>query len=171
MTTGRVVQVVTAASTLIAIGVTAMVVQILQHAAVPVLSVAVSLLVLGVVGLTIAWAPRSVRLDDDALVLERLAWPELRFPLSDLASAEEGPRLGALGGGVWRVAGNGGVMGFTGLFHVRGIGLVRLWATQLGTPTVLLRRHTGRPLLLGVDDARGLLEALARRLKGSAPHR
>lgn len=57
-------------------------------------------------------------------------------------------------------------MGFTGLFHVSDVGLVRCWATRLGVPTVLVRRGRERPLLLGVDDPAGLLQALRR-----APHR
>jgi hypothetical protein len=117
-----------------------------------------------VVGLAILWAPRAVRLDDDVLAVERLAWADVRIPLADITSVEPGPALTTFGGDVWRVAGNGGVMGFTGLFHVRGVGAVRCWATQLGAPTVLVSRRSGRPVLLGVDDGRGLLEALRRRL-------
>ena len=32
------------------------------------------------------------------------------------------------------------------------VGLVRCWATRLGRPTVLVRRGSEKPLLLGVDD-------------------
>jgi hypothetical protein len=125
----------------------------------------VAVVVCGAVALSVLWAPRAVRLDGDALAVERLAWSDVRIPLADIASVEPGPPLEAFGGDVWRVAGNGGVMGFTGLFHVRGVGAVRCWATQLGASTVLVRRRTGRPVLLGVDDGRGLLEALRRRLQ------
>ena len=114
--------------------------------------------------LTILWAPRAVRLEDERLVIERLLWPDLRIPLRDIARVEAGPELHLAGGTVLRVAGNGGLMGFTGFFWVKGVGVVRMWATQLGTPTVLLRRHHARPIVLGADDAAGLLEALARRL-------
>ncbi|MBL8921107.1 MAG: hypothetical protein JNJ54_19750 [Myxococcaceae bacterium] len=108
-------------------------------------------------------APRAVRLESDAVVVERLGWRDYRIPLADIASVEAGPLLKVLGGGVWRVAGNGGLMGFTGYFFVRGLGVVRCWATRLG-PTVLVRRKSERPALLGVDDGPALLDALARRL-------
>lgn len=108
-------------------------------------------------------APRAVRLEPDALVVERLAWRDYRIPLVDVASVEAGPRLKAFTGGVLRVAGNGGLMGFTGYFFVRGVGIVRCWATRLG-PTVLVRRKSERPALLGVDDSPALLAALAGRL-------
>ncbi len=124
----------------------------------------VPVLVLLTLGLTFLWAPRAVRLDADALVIERLAWFELRVPYSEIAHVSPGPSLGLLGNGVLRVAGNGGLMGFTGFFWVRDVGVVRLWATQLGTPTLLLRRHRGRPLVLGVDDNDGLSKALKAHL-------
>jgi hypothetical protein len=50
----------------------------------------------------------------------------------------------------------------TGLFHVVDVGLVRCWATRLGEKTVVVRRADERPLLLGVDDPAGLLQALRR---------
>lgn len=111
-------------------------------------------------GLTFLWAPRAVRLDADALVIERLAWFDLRVPYSEIAQVSAGPTLGLAGSGVLRVAGNGGLMGFTGFFWVRDVGVVRMWATQLGSPTLLVRRSSGRPLVLGVDDTDGLAKAL-----------
>jgi hypothetical protein len=132
--------------------------------AVAALPVVVAVLVVAVVALAVLWAPRAVRLHDDAVIIERLASAEVRLPLAEVTSVEPGPALQPFGGRVWRVAGNGGVMGFTGLFFVRGVGLVRCWATRLGTPTVLLRRSAGRPVLLGVDEAPALLDALRQRL-------
>ncbi len=64
--------------------------------------------------------------------------------------------------GVRRVAGVGGWFWSGGLFHAPQIGNVRAWLTRLG-PTVVLRRRHGLPILLGVDDVDGLLEALAER--------
>lgn len=122
------------------------------------------LLVTIVLGVTVLWAPRAVRLESDALVIERLAWFDLRIPFTDLVSVEHGPTLGVVGAGLLRVAGNGGLMGFTGFFWLPRVGLVRLWATQLGTTTVLIRRSAGRPIVLGVDDGAGLERALRHRL-------
>lgn len=114
---------------------------------------------------TVLLAPRAVRLERDAVVVERLAWSDIRIPLAEVVSVEQGPTLRAFTGGeVIRVAGNGGLMGFTGFFRVRGVGVVRCWATRLGAPTVLVRRKTERPVLLGVDDGRALLDALSRRV-------
>ena len=122
------------------------------------------LLVTIVLAVTVLWAPRAVRLESDALVLERLAWFDLRIPFTDMVSVERGPTLGVFGAGLLRVAGNGGLMGFTGFFWLPRVGLVRLWATQLGTTTVLIRRSAGRPIVLGVDDGAGLERALRHRL-------
>jgi hypothetical protein len=113
---------------------------------------------------TVLLAPRAVRVEADAVVVERLAWSDYRIPLAEVAAVEPGPMLKALSGEVLRVAGNGGLMGFTGYFRVRGLGVVRCWATRLRRPTVLLRRKTERPVLLGVDDGAALLRALAARV-------
>lgn len=125
-------------------------------------------LVLGVLSLvalimlfTVAIAPRAVRVGAHKLSVERLFWPDFEVPLRQVTGVEEGPVITMMGQ-VRRVAGNGGLMGFTGLFHVAGVGLVRCWATRLGLPTVIVRRADQRPLLLGVDDPAGLREALRR---------
>jgi hypothetical protein len=114
--------------------------------------------------LTVLWSPRAVRLEADALVVERRGWSELRIPLSDVSAVAPGPELKAFGSGVTRIAGNGGLMGFTGIYRVSGVGLVRCWATRLGSPTVLVTRKSERPVLLGVDDGPGLLQALSARV-------
>lgn len=119
-------------------------------------------------GLAVLWAPRAVRVEADALVIERLAWSPFRLPLSEVASVEPGPELKLLSGDVWRVAGNGGLMGFTGLFKVKGVGVVRCWATRLDSPTVVVRRKGARPVLLGVDDGAGLLAALTAKVPRAA---
>lgn len=114
--------------------------------------------------LTVLWSPRAVRLEADALVVERRGWSEFRIPLAEVSAVEAGPELKAFGSGVTRIAGNGGLMGFTGLYRVRGVGLVRCWATRLGAKTVLVTRKSERPVLLGVDDGPTLLRALSARL-------
>lgn len=113
-------------------------------------------------------APRAVRLDGTRLSIERLGWSDFVVPLRQVTRVEAGPALTLLSGNVRRVAGNGGVLGFTGFFHVKDIGLVRCWATRLDTPTVLIHRTHERPVLLGVDDAPALLSALQARV-GASP--
>lgn len=110
---------------------------------------------------TVMLAPVAVRVHHGELVIERWLWSDFKVPLRQLTSARLGPPI-KLAGEVRRVAGNGGLMGFTGLYHVKDVGTVRCWATRLNAPTVLLERSEGRPLLLGVDDANALLEALRR---------
>ena len=128
----------------------------LKGALMAVLSLATSIILF-----TVAIAPRAVRVGSNKLFVERLLWRDYELPLSEVRAIEEGPPL-SLFGNAWRVAGNGGLMGFSGLFHVSQVGLVRCWATRLGTPTVLVRRAHRRPLLLGVDDPAGLLRELRR---------
>lgn len=114
----------------------------------------------------VAIAPRAVRVTANTLSVERLFWPDFQVPLRQVTGVDEGPVISMLGT-VRRVAGNGGVMGFTGLFHVSDVGLVRCWATRFGVPTVLVRRADERPLLLGVDDPAGLLKVLRRKRRVS----
>ncbi len=109
----------------------------------------------------VAIAPRAVRITANKLMVERLFWPDFELPLREVVGVEEGPPI-SLMGKVHRVAGNGGMMGFSGLFRVSDLGLVRVWATRMGVPTVLVRRAHDRPLLLGVDDPSALLMALRR---------
>ena len=109
----------------------------------------------------VAIAPRAVRITTNKLTVERLFWPDFELPLREVVGVEEGPAI-SLMGKVRRIAGTGGLMGFTGLYHVSDVGLVRLWATRLGVPTVLVRRAHARPLLLGVDDPSALLTTLRR---------
>jgi hypothetical protein len=124
----------------------------------------VTLGVPAILGFTVLLAPRGVRLEHDTLIVERLAWSDVRIPLADIASAEAGPELALMGGGARRYAGNGGLMGFTGFFKVKKTGEVaRCWSTRLGG-TVLLQRRRARPVLLGVDDDGALLRALQHRV-------
>ena len=120
-------------------------------------------LAVAALAITVMLAPRAVRLEGGHLVVERLWWSDFKVPVRSLLSAELGPKIELIGD-VRRVAGNGGLMGFTGLYHVKNVGLVRCWATQLDTPTVLVRRREGRPLLLGVDHPMELVTALRREL-------
>ncbi len=137
---------------------------VVRHIPVPAVRASV-LIVISLVSLallfTVAIAPRAVRVTASKVAIERLFWPDYEVPLREVVGIESGPPL-TMFGRVRRVAGNGGLMGFTGLFHVSDVGVVRLWATRLGVPTVLVRRTHGRPVLLGVDDPAGLERALRR---------
>ena len=138
---------------------------LLSHVPVPQLKFVVAgvlALVGGVLLVAVALAPRAVRVDSRRLVVERLLWTDFEVPLRQLTAVQPGPEITVMSGQVRRVAGNGGLMGFSGLFHVANVGLVRCWATRLGVATVLVRRGDERPLLLGVDDPEGLLQALHR---------
>ena len=137
---------------------------VLRHVPLPELkfiALGVLMLVTAVLVFTVLVAPRAVRVTANKVSVERLFWPDFQVPLREVTSVEEGPVI-TLMGKVRRVAGNGGLMGFTGFFHVAEVGLVRCWATRLGRPTVLVRRGSQKPLLLGVDDPAGLLTALRR---------
>lgn len=113
-------------------------------------------------GATALLAPRAVSLDERGLAIERLAWPAFSVRWDEVTRVEHGPPI-EMFGKVRRVAGNGGLMGFTGLYRVDGVGMVRLWATRLGRPTVVVHRASGLPLVLGVDAPDALLAAVQRR--------
>lgn len=126
-----------------------------------------SVVVLIILAVATLMTPTAVVLAADALVVERLAWPSFRVPLSELTSVEAGPRSSVLRGEVGRVAGVGGWFWSGGLFRARGVGQVRAWMRRLG-PTVVVRRREGLPLLFGLDDPEGLKRALAARLARQA---
>ena len=137
--------------------------------ATPRLPAPIALLTFGILGLvwlslgiTTLMAPRSVRFSFGELRVVRLAWPSFNLPWSGLVSVERGPNVKLLGSGVRRVAGVGGWFWSGGLFRADGVGNVRAWITRLG-PTIILRRLEGLPILLGVDDVEGLLQALRER--------
>lgn len=173
MTTDRTVKLITALTFVVVVTTSVIPLVLFSTPHVPhVVAWATLLATLGVpaiLGFTVLLAPRGVRLENDTLVVERLAWSDVRIPLADITSAEVGPQLALMGGGAWRYAGNGGLLGFTGFFKVRSTGEVaRCWSSRLGD-TVLLHRKTERPVLLGVDNGAGLLQALhTRGAKGRA---
>jgi hypothetical protein len=106
-----------------------------------------------------AWAmsPRALIVDAGELQIVRRAWPSLRVPLAEIATAEPLDRLGA---GTLRLFGVGGFFGSYGLFANAALGRFRLYATRRG-PAVLLRRRSRQlPLVLTPDDAAGTLRAL-----------
>lgn len=119
--------------------------------------VPITLLVAGVL------SPSAVRVDAAGIAVERRMWRPFAIPWADVAKVTEGPPIEVLGR-VHRVAGNGGLLGFSGLYRVDGVGLVRLFATRLGRPTVVVHRRTGMPVVLGVDTPAELLSALAARV-------
>jgi hypothetical protein len=122
-------------------------------------------MVLTAVGLafTMLIAPRAVRLSLDGVAVERWLWPDFRIGWEEIDAVDVGPPLKVFGGNVLRLAGNGGLMAYSGVFRVKEVGVVRCWATRLGVPTVVVRRTSGLPVLLGVDDPDGLLTALRHR--------
>ena len=114
-------------------------------------------------GITSLMAPTALVLTPHELVIERFAWPAVRVALSDINWVEAGPKVSLWGGGVRRLAGNGGWFWSGGLFRAEGVGQVRAWLTRLG-PTVLLTRKAGLPVLVTADDADGFVKALKARV-------
>jgi hypothetical protein len=105
-------------------------------------------------------APRAIRLDAQGLWLERLATDPTCTGWTDIAHVEAGPPLCipsmfARHTDPWAFA-------ITGVLTLAGVGTVHCWATRVGTPTVLVHRTRGEPMLLGVDDAEALLREAAR---------
>jgi hypothetical protein len=127
------------------------------------IATAVTLLIVPVaISVPVILAPRAVRIDERGLEVERLGWAPVEIPWPDVVRAEIGPPIEVLGR-FHRLFGNGGLMGYTGLYQLDGVGRVRLWATRFGRPTVVVHRSAGLPVVLGVDDPEALLAALRPR--------
>ncbi len=62
-------------------------------------------------------------------------------------------------GGEWRMAGNGGVFGYTGWFSSGKIGKMRWFVTQRKN-YVLIELNSGSKILLSPDDVGGFMESM-----------
>lgn len=111
-----------------------------------------------VVVLGVAWAasPVAVALTPDALAVHRRWLAPKRFARQSFAGVDAAlPRLGL------RVAGVGGFFGSFGLFWVGGLGFYWLYSARLkASAGALLRRHTGKPVVVMPDDGAAFLDAV-----------
>lgn len=115
-------------------------------------------LVLGLLALCWALSPRGYRLDAHGLtVLRRLA-RGVHVPWAQLEAVE--PLRPEHFTGVSRTFGVGGLFGYYGRFHSRGLGAFRLYATRQ-RPTVLVRTARGALVLTPDEPERFLARAQA----------
>lgn len=110
---------------------------------------AFALLLAGAVFLAWAFAPTALELDDHELRVVRHLAPPVRVPLASLrALSRGGPAFS------WRLFGVGGLFGSYGLYHARGLGTYRRYATHVGE-SLLLERTRGLPIAVTPDDEAG----------------
>ncbi len=76
---------------------------------------------------------RGFRIENESLYVKRLLW-ETKVSLKGLKSAEHDPNATK---GSWRVFGNGGFFGFSGLYRNRALGNYRAFITNFPDSVVL----------------------------------
>ena len=99
-----------------------------------------------ILGATALFAVRGFFLDRNCLVVQRLGW-NTRIPLQGLQSVTVDPD--AMKGSL-RLAGNGGLFAFTGLFRNQKLGLYRAYVTDPRRCVVL--RLPKRPIVVSPDN-------------------
>lgn len=109
---------------------------------------------LGIVGLTLAFAVRGYSVTDSQLLVLRLGWAT-KFDLAKLSSIEFSP--GATLGSI-RTLGIGGLFGFVGHFHNGILGAYRAYATNEEN-TVVLDFH-GEKIVITPDSPSELIAAV-----------
>lgn len=103
-----------------------------------------------------AYMPLGYTIDNDQIAVER-KMGRFIIPRSEIESVQvvSPEDLGR----TWRMAGNGGVFGYTGWFSSSKFGTMRWFATSRERG-VLLQLRSGKKYLLSPDDAQGFVKAL-----------
>lgn len=117
---------------------------------------------LAMFSLSAALAPKAVRVEGNALVVERHKWRETRVDLSRLVTAELRPLSDLMR--PWALR-RGLHMGIEGKALLSGVGEVTCLSGGVTGQAVLLRFADRHPMLVGAADAAGLLEEVRRRVQ------
>jgi len=129
----------------------------------PLRYLAAALLLIVMAG-SICWAPKSYRVEDGRLYIDRLLSPSVEIPLADVRSVEKLDRK-AFKGSI-RTFGSGGFLGYFGKFYHRKLGRMTWYATNL-KKAVLLRTHDGKNYLLSPDVTNRFLAAFPANQRAS----
>jgi hypothetical protein len=105
-----------------------------------------------------AYMPLGYTIDSTSITVERkmgsFLIPRKDIQDTQVVTAEELGRT-------WRMAGNGGVFGYTGWFSSSKFGTMRWFATSR-EQGVLITMHSGKKFFLSPDDAKGFISALKK---------
>lgn len=104
----------------------------------------------------ICWAPKSYRVENGRLYIDKLLSPSVEIPLADVRTVGKFDRK-AFKGSI-RTCGSGGFLGYFGKFYHPQLGWMTWYATNL-KKAVLLRTHDGKNYLLSPDDTDRFMEA------------
>lgn len=106
-----------------------------------------------------AWSPRSFRIADDAIIVDR-AIGDVRVPLADVRSVEASDAW--LGLSVKKLpGGNSGLFGIYGRFHTAELGDYDMYGRRAGN-TVILHLSEGTVVLTPDEPARFAAEVQAK---------
>ncbi len=103
------------------------------------------------------YSPKGYSVDSSFLFVHRLAGT-FKIPRAEILHIRQidSKELGR----VWRMAGNGGVFGYTGWFSSSKLGKMRWFVTRRDR-AVLVELQSGRKYLLSPDEPQALLDALS----------
>lgn len=113
--------------------------------------------ILVLTGVCYLYSPKGYSVNSSFIFVHRLAG---KFPISrqEIASVREiDPREMKR---AWRMAGNGGVFGYTGWYSSSNLGKMRWFVTRRDR-AVLVEMQSGRKYLLSPDEPQALLDALS----------
>lgn len=115
-----------------------------------------TLLILVIVFISYLYSPQGyeINLDSIAVVRKMGKFFISRKDIASIRTLSESEL-----GGVWRMAGNGGVFGYTGWFSSGKIGKMRWFVTQRKN-YILIELNSGKKILLSPDDVGGFMESM-----------
>ncbi len=115
-----------------------------------------TLLILVIVFFSYLYSPQGyeINLDSIAVVRKMGKFFISRKDIASIRTLSESEL-----GGVWRMAGNGGVFGYTGWFSSGKIGKMRWFVTQRKN-YILIELNSGKKILLSPDDVGGFMESM-----------
>lgn len=115
-----------------------------------------TLLILVIVFISYLYSPQGYEINLDSIAVVR-KMGKFFISRKDIASIR--PLSESELGGVWRMAGNGGVFGYTGWFSSGKIGKMRWFVTQRKN-YILIELNSGKKILLSPDDVGGFMESM-----------
>lgn len=103
----------------------------------------------------ILFVPWSYGITDKEILIRRWG-PNVHIPFDQIESVEpiEPKALGRL----WKIAGNGGLLGYVGSFRCS-IGMVRMYTTRKNRLVLIRFRDGAKPMLLSPDDRDRFVDA------------
>lgn len=125
----------------------------------------VLMMVLLLLAVSAAWAPKSYSIDDDHIYINRLLMPSVKIAIADVLLVEPVPKQQLKGS--LRLFGSGAFFGYYGIFISKKLGRVKWLATNLDN-AVFIKTHDGKKYLLTPDERASFIETIQNSIKKAA---